>query len=52
MDELLPEQVASGRLTVTGDVHQAVHLSEMALVCVGTPSYPDGSSNLVWLPKL
>lgn len=52
MDELLPGQVASGRLTATNDVQHAVQSSDIALICVGTPSHPDGSSNFSMVTKV
>jgi len=43
LDELVRQQVAVGRLEATQDVERAVRESEIALVCVGTPSRDDGS---------
>jgi GDP-mannose 6-dehydrogenase len=47
--ELVAEQVRAGRLSATRDVERAVRESDIALICVGTPSTPDGrlSSNAV-----
>jgi GDP-mannose 6-dehydrogenase len=45
LSELVGEQVRAGRLTATRDVSRAVRESEMALVCVGTPSTADGGVN-------
>lgn len=42
MVELMAEVAASGRVSVTTDVAQAVLRSELSLVCVGTPSAPNG----------
>jgi GDP-mannose 6-dehydrogenase len=41
--QVLKEQVISGRLKATTDIHDAVKKSEMVFICVGTPSSPDGS---------
>lgn len=43
LDELVAEQVAAGRLAATADSARAVANSDIALVCVGTPSASDGS---------
>lgn len=45
MVELMAEVAASGRLSVTNDVVQAVVGSELSLICVGTPSAPNGSQD-------
>src|SRR5919198_263820 len=45
MLELMAEVAATGRITVTGDVRSAVQQSELSLVCVGTPSAPNGSQD-------
>jgi GDP-mannose 6-dehydrogenase len=42
LDELIATTVASGALRATTDAQQAVDLSDLALVCVGTPSGPHG----------
>ena len=41
--DLVAEQVATGRLTATTDAARAVADTDIALVCVGTPSTPTGS---------
>lgn len=45
MVDLMQQVVASGRVTVTDDVRQAVRDSDMSLICVGTPSAPNGSQD-------
>jgi GDP-mannose 6-dehydrogenase len=45
MVDLMAAVVASGRVTVTGDVQAAVRDSEVSLICVGTPSAPNGSQD-------
>ncbi|MEO8751917.1 MAG: nucleotide sugar dehydrogenase [Casimicrobiaceae bacterium] len=45
MVELMAEVVASGRVHVTRDVRQAVLDTSVSLVCVGTPSAPNGSQD-------
>lgn len=43
LDDLTARAVESGRLTATTDVRTALHGTEAALICVGTPSAPNGS---------
>jgi len=45
MVELVQQVVASGRVAVTQDTAQAVKDSELSLICVGTPSAPNGSQD-------
>ena len=45
MVDLMTKVVASGRVSVTTDVRKAVLESEISLICVGTPSSPNGSQN-------
>jgi GDP-mannose 6-dehydrogenase len=45
MIALMAEVAASGRVTVTTDVRQAVHASDLSFICVGTPSASNGSQD-------
>lgn len=45
MVDLMAQVVASGRVLVTTDVRQAVLGSDLSLICVGTPSLPNGSQD-------
>jgi GDP-mannose 6-dehydrogenase len=45
MIELMERVAASGRVAVTSDVARAVADTEMSLICVGTPSAPNGSQD-------
>jgi len=45
MVELMEEVVASGRVKVTSDVRQALAATEISLICVGTPSAPNGGQD-------
>ena len=45
LDELLRDVVRSGQLRATVDAQSAVRDTEVSLICVGTPSNPNGSLN-------
>jgi len=45
MVQLMADTVASGRVTVTRDVRDAVMRTELSLICVGTPSAANGSQD-------
>src|SRR5947209_6252222 len=46
LDELVTEGVRSGRLRATASISEALLTAELSLVCVGTPSRDDGSTDL------
>ncbi|HKP86870.1 MAG TPA: UDP-glucose/GDP-mannose dehydrogenase family protein [Blastocatellia bacterium] len=46
LEELIEKAVKEGRLRATTDCKEAVHQSDMSLVCVGTPSNRNGSLDL------
>src|SRR5882724_1909331 len=52
MVELMARVAASGKVSVTTDVIQAVLDSELSLICVGTPSAPNGSQDQSAIVKL
>ena len=52
MVDLMSRVAASGRVSVTTDVVQAVLGSDLSLVCVGTPSAPNGSQDQSAMLKL
>ena len=45
MVELMAAVASSGKVSVTTDPHQAVHDTDISLVCVGTPSAANGSQD-------
>ena len=46
LDDLIARAVEAGTLQVTESVREAVHGSDVSIVCVGTPSLRDGGLNL------
>jgi|ETNmetMinimDraft_13_1059891.scaffolds.fasta_scaffold48858_2 GDP-mannose 6-dehydrogenase len=49
---LLGEGVREGSISATGDVDRAVLESDLSLICVGTPSAPDGGCDLKYLREV
>jgi GDP-mannose 6-dehydrogenase len=52
MVDLMSRVAASGRVSVTTDVAKAVLGSDISLICVGTPSAPNGSQDQSAMLKL
>ena len=50
--ELVGEMVAAGRLEATTDIAYAVRETAVSLVCVGTPSRPNGSLDLSYVERV
>lgn len=50
--ELIDEMVKAGRLRATTDSMEAIKDSEISLVCVGTPSNPNGSLDLKYIKRV
>jgi GDP-mannose 6-dehydrogenase len=49
---IIQEQVAAGRLSATTEVEHAVRHTDLALVCVGTPSQPNGGIDLKYVRRV
>ncbi len=52
LEELIGRGVARGALRATTDAAEAVHSTELSLICVGTPSQKNGSLNLAYLERV
>ncbi|AKS36260.1 GDP-mannose dehydrogenase [Mycolicibacterium goodii] len=52
LDELVFGEVAAGRLCATTNAVEAVENTDIALVCVGTPSAPNGSLLTTFLERV
>ncbi len=50
--QIIAEQVAAGRLRATTQVPDAVRHTDMVLVCVGTPSQPNGGIDLRYVKRV
>lgn len=52
MSELMQKGVAAGRIQATTDTARAIHESDVSIICVGTPSNPNGSLNLSYVERV
>jgi GDP-mannose 6-dehydrogenase len=52
IESLVCRMVSAGRLHATFDPAQAVHYSSISMICVGTPSQPNGSLNLTQVQRV
>lgn len=50
--ELIADAVGSGALHVTNDVDSAIRSTEVSVICVGTPSAPNGSLSTTYLERV
>jgi GDP-mannose 6-dehydrogenase len=49
---IIAEQVAAGRLRATSELSDAVRHTDLSLVCVGTPSQPNGGIDLKYVRRV
>ena len=52
LGELISGAIDAGRLTVTADFREAIAASDLAFICVGTPSSPNGELNLSYVESV
>ena len=52
LEKMLVEGLASGRLRCATDPVEPVRTSDIAMVCVGTPSGPDGAHNMQFIAEV
>ncbi len=52
MVQLMADTVASGRVSVSSDTRRAVLETDVSLICVGTPSAPNGSQDQTAMLRL
>lgn len=52
LDELIRDNAANGRLRATTATAEAVHATDLSLICVGTPSRRNGSLDLAYLERV
>jgi GDP-mannose 6-dehydrogenase len=52
LDVLLEQGTAQKRLRATTDTREAVHATDLSLICVGTPSRKNGSLDLTYLTRV
>ena len=50
--DLIKNMVASGKLRATTDTDDAIGNSDVTLICVGTPSNPNGSLDLTYVKRV
>lgn len=51
IDKIIKEQFDQGNISATTDASLAVNSSEISIICVGTPSSPQGHLNLSYIYK-
>jgi len=52
IDQLVCSMVSAGRLRATFDSAEAIRHSSISMICVGTPSQPNGSLNLNFVQRV
>jgi GDP-mannose 6-dehydrogenase len=52
LDDLIRDGAANGSLRATTDTFEAVHATDLSLLCVGTPSRKNGSLDLTYLERV
>jgi GDP-mannose 6-dehydrogenase len=52
LSDLIQWGVNAGRIEVTNEAAYAINRAEVAMICVGTPSQPNGSLNLTYVERV
>ena len=52
LGDIIEQQVMQGRLRATTDVQEAVRLTDLSLICVGTPSLGNGHIDLQYVRRV
>jgi GDP-mannose 6-dehydrogenase len=52
LEELIRDNTANARLRATTSTKEAVHATDLSLICVGTPSRRNGSLDLTYLERV
>jgi GDP-mannose 6-dehydrogenase len=52
IEEIIGEAVKGGRLQATTDSHEAIHNTDLSMVCVGTPGNHNGSLDLTYIKRV
>jgi GDP-mannose 6-dehydrogenase len=52
LDDLIADAGAAGRLRATTNAEEAIFDTEISMICVGTPSYGNGSLDLTYVEKV
>ena len=52
LGELIEKQVLEGRLRATSNVQKAVRVSDLSIICVGTPSLDNGHIDLGFVKRV
>ena len=52
VDAQLANGIKDGRFSIIADAHPALSDADLAMVCVGTPSAPDGSHNMAFVAEV
>jgi GDP-mannose 6-dehydrogenase len=52
LEELIGKGIASQKLSATTDLSEAIHNTEISIICVGTPSLPNGGIDLTHIYEI